>query len=113
MYKRQGFLYARPDVQHLIEPLIVGWGWSDTPGAEGSLTFGSDFLDYLQYPGTKDYAAYLTVPAAIAFQAQHDWSVVRARCHALAAEAIGRIEALTGLPSLYPQPPVDLSLIHI
>lgn len=103
--KGAGFLYARPDVQPLVEPLIVGWGWSDTPAAEDSLTFGSDFLDYLQYPGTNDYAAYLAVPAAIAFQAQREWPAVRARCHALAAEAIGRIETLTGLPSLYPTPP--------
>lgn len=100
--KGAGFLYARPDVQPLIEPLIVGWGWSDGPPDAGSLTFGSTFLDYLQYPGTKDYAAYLAVPEAIAFQAQYDWPAVRAGCHALAAEAIGRIEALTGLPPLYP-----------
>ncbi len=105
--KGAGFLYARPEVQPLIEPLIIGWGWSDEPPAAGSLSFGSSFLDYLQYPGTKDYAAYLAVPAAIDFQAQHDWPTVRTRCHTLAAEAIGRIEALTGLPSLYPQPPGD------
>jgi isopenicillin-N epimerase len=104
--KGAGFLYARPEVQPLIEPLIVGWGWNDAPGND-TLSFGSTFLDFLQYPGTNDYAAYLAVPAAIDFQAQHDWPAVRARCHALAAAAIGRIEALTGRPSLYPQPPGD------
>ncbi len=95
--KGAGFLYARPEVQRLVEPLIVGWGW----GENRELTFGSDFLDYLQYPGTKDYAAYLAVPDAIAFQAAHDWPAVRVACHALARQAIERIEVLTGLSPLY------------
>lgn len=95
--KGSGFLYARPEVQHLIEPLIVGWGW----GEDRALTFGSDFLDYLQYPGTKDYAAYLATPAAIAFQAEHDWPAVRGSCQELVRHAIGRIDTLTGRPSSY------------
>jgi len=98
--KGAGFLYARPEAQRLIEPLIVGWGW----GEDRELTFGSDFLDYLQYPGTKDYAAYLAVPDAIAYQATHDWPTVRAACHGLTQQAITRIEALTGRPPLYDDP---------
>lgn len=101
--KGSAFLHARPEVQHLIEPLIVGWGW----GESRSFTFGSDFLDYLQYPGTNDFAAYLAVPAAIEFQATHDWEVVRSRCHELAASAVGRINELTGLPTQYADPPGD------
>lgn len=101
--KGAGFLFARPEVQHLVEPLIIGWGW----GEGRTFTFGSDYLDYLQYPGTNDYAAYLAVPAAIAFQAQHDWAAVRAGCRALVAQAIGRINDLTGLSSLYPEPVGD------
>lgn len=98
--KGSAFLYARPDVQHLVEPLIVGWGW----GEGRTFTFGTDFLDSIQYPGTNDFAAYLAVPAAIEFLTRHDWPSVQARCHALAAQAIGRINDLTGLSSLYPEP---------
>ena len=101
--KGAGFLFAQPEDQRLIEPLIIGWGW----GEGRTFTFGSDFLDYLQYPGTNDYAAYLAVPAAIAFQERHDWPAVRARCRALVGQAIGRINDLTGLPSLYPEPAGD------
>lgn len=101
--KGSGFLHARPEVQHLIEPLIVGWGW----GEDRTITFGSDFLDYLQYPGTRDFAAYLSVPEAIAFQETHHWSAVRQLCHELVEEAVGRINRLTGLPSLYPEPAGD------
>lgn len=101
--KGSGFLYARPEAQLLVEPLIIGWGWYDKAANEKpDLTFGSDFLDYIQYPGTDDYAAYLTVPSAIEFQAEHDWPAVRAACHDLVREGIARICALTGLPSLYP-----------
>lgn len=98
--KGSGFLYARPEVQHLIEPLIVGWGW----GEGRTFTFGSDFLDYLQYPGTNDYAAYLATPAAIEFQTRYDWPDIRSSCHELVKEAINRIDQLTGLPSMYPEP---------
>jgi len=96
--KGAAFLHARPEVQALIEPLVIGWGWEADP----ALSFGSRLLDYTQWLGTSDLSAYLAVPAAIDFQAAHDWPAVRERCHALAAQSIGRIEALTGLPSLYP-----------
>jgi len=96
--KGSAFLYARRDVQPLIEPLVVGWGWECEPG----FSFGSRLLDYTQWLGTNDLAAYLATPAAIDFQAEHSWPVVRARCHALAAEAVARIDALTGLSPIYP-----------
>ncbi len=55
------FLYARPDVQRMIEPLIVSWGWqSEKPGE-------SQFVDYLEWTGTRDIAAFLTAPEAIKF----------------------------------------------
>lgn len=103
--KGAGFLYARPERQPTIEPLVVGWGW----GAQREFSFGSDFLDYTQYLGTNDLSSYLATPAAVEFQANHDWSAQRGRCHALARQAMLRIADLTGLPPIYPdtrfQPP--------
>jgi isopenicillin-N epimerase len=96
--KGAGFLYARPERQSLIEPLVIGWGW----GPDRSLTFGSDFLDYLQWLGTDDLSAYLAVPATIQFQAENDWPTVRRWCHDLLTEILQRIGRLTGLPSPYP-----------
>ncbi|MBX3055921.1 MAG: aminotransferase class V-fold PLP-dependent enzyme [Anaerolineae bacterium] len=95
--KGSAFLYARPEVQHLVEPLVVGWGW----GADRTLTFGSDFLDYQQWLGTMDPAAYLSVPAAIQFQAEHNWTAVRQQCHDLLCQTLGHIHALTGLEPMY------------
>lgn len=94
--KGAGFLYARRERQALLNPLVVSWGWqARKPGA-------SPFQDYFGWIGTDDPAAYLSVPAAIDFQAEHDWPGVRAACHRLAAEAREGIAALTGLPQICP-----------
>lgn len=94
--KGAGFLYARPEQQHLIHPLVVSHGW-------GNETVNrSHFIDYLSQIGTDDPAAYLSVPAAVRFQEENDWPAVRAACHKLGVEALQRIEELTGLPSVVP-----------
>ncbi len=97
--KGSGFLYARPEVQPLLEPLLVSWGWeSETPGP-------SRFIDEQEYQGTRDIAAYLATPAAIQFMVEHDWPAVRSRCHELVRQARRRISELTGLPPLTPDSP--------
>ena len=96
--KGSAFLYARADKQHLIEPLIIGWGW----GENRTFSFGSDFLDYTQWLGTNDLSAYLSVPAAINFQKAHNWTAVRQKCHTLLTETIHHIGDLTGLPPICP-----------
>ncbi len=113
--KGSAFLYARPEVQHLLEPLVVSWGW----GEGRPFTFGSDFLDYNQWLGTNDVSAYLTVPAAIQFQAEHNWTAVRQQCHERLSQTLNHICDVTNLDSIYssdafyqqmgaaPLPPVD------
>ena len=94
--KGAGFLFARREMQGLLEPLVVSWGWeSERPGS-------SRFVDEHQYQGTRDIAAYLSVPAAIRFMADHDWAAVRQRCHTLITYARERISELTGLEPISP-----------
>jgi isopenicillin-N epimerase len=95
--KGSAFLYARRESQRLLEPLVVGWGW----GEDRALTFGSDFLDAFQWPGTDDFSAYLSVPAAIRYQEERDWPAVRRACRLLVGVALARIGRLTGLPGIY------------
>ncbi|MGN6188529.1 MAG: aminotransferase class V-fold PLP-dependent enzyme [Conexibacter sp.] len=91
------FLYARPEAQELLEPLVVSWGWrSARPGP-------SRYVDEQQLWGTRDPSAFLAVPEAIDFQAEHDWPRVRAECHELVRYARARTRALTGLPDLVPE----------
>ncbi len=93
--KGAGFLYARPEVQHLLKPLVVSWGYeSETPSA-------STFVDHHEWWGTRDIAAFLAVPAAIEFQAAHAWDAVRAECHTLVRDTQQRICDLAGLPPLH------------
>jgi isopenicillin-N epimerase len=93
--KGAGFLYARPEVQRLLKPLVVSWGYeSETPG-------GSTFVDHHEWWGTRDLAAFLSVPAAIRFQQENDWDEVRESCHQLLRAAQQRICELTGLAPLH------------
>jgi isopenicillin-N epimerase len=94
--KGSAFLYSREDRQPLIQPLVIGWGWGD----DRPFTFGSDFLDYNQWLGTNDLAAYLAVPAAIEYQETNNWPAVRQQCQELAHQAAQRIGRLFHLPSL-------------
>jgi isopenicillin-N epimerase len=92
--KGSAFLYVRRELQETLDPLIVSWGYeSENPSA-------SQFIDYHEWQGTRDLAAYLSVPAAIEFQESHNWGEVRGRCHDLAVSTRRRIEQLTGLSSL-------------
>lgn len=97
--KGAGFLYARRDIQHLLEPVVISWGW------EARDPSGSKFIDEHEFQGTRDFAAALAVPDAIRFQAEHDWPRVREECHALAALAREQIAELTGLPPFTPDSP--------
>jgi isopenicillin-N epimerase len=95
--KGSAFLYARPEAQAWLEPLVVSRGWGHQPPAAMSA-----LVAYHEVQGTRDLAAFLAVPAAIEFQAQNDWPAVRRRCHELASSTRRRINALTGLDPLCP-----------
>jgi isopenicillin-N epimerase len=95
--KGAGFLYARPGMQSLLEPLVVSWGWqSETPGP-------SRFVDEQEWQGTRDIAAYLSVPAAIEFMREHNWPRVQRECHELARYACKEITLVTGQDPISPE----------
>jgi isopenicillin-N epimerase len=97
--KGAGFLYARRPAQDLLRPLVVSWGWRpEKPGP-------SRFIDEHEWQGTRDIAAYLAVPAAIAFFASHGWDGVRMACPRLVTEARAALNAATGQPALCPEGP--------
>ncbi|MNJ90764.1 Isopenicillin N epimerase [compost metagenome] len=65
--KGSSFLYVKPEYQEQLNPLIVSWGYkADFPGP-------SQFQDYHQFIGTRDFSAYLTIPAAIDFMKVNNW----------------------------------------
>ncbi|MBZ0292725.1 MAG: aminotransferase class V-fold PLP-dependent enzyme [Anaerolineae bacterium] len=90
--KGAGFLYVRPEYQHLIDPLVIGHGWVDD----------STFISRGQWQGTRDTSAYLAVPAAIEFMESHDWASVQQRCHQQAVAFTQRLCDYTGLQPFSP-----------
>ena len=99
--KGAGFAYVHPRLH----------GWLATPYAESrgrsveqiKEWWGeSQFVATFQGQGTRDPSAFLSVPAAIDFQARHDWDDHRRRCHALASQTRQRVNALTGMEPLSP-----------
>ncbi len=100
--KGAAFLHVQPRHQHAIQPLVTSWG--HVADALGDTTVfdaytGRTLLERrLQWQGTRDLSAFLSVPAAIAFQRRHDWPAWQARCHALACATRARVLAVTGAP---------------
>ena len=92
--KGAAFLYVRREFSASLDPLVVSWGY------ESEHPSGSRFIDYHEWQGTRDLASFLSVPAAIQFQAEHHWEQVRAACHILAVTNRREIEAITGLASI-------------
>jgi isopenicillin-N epimerase len=93
--KGAGFLYAHPRVQPLLEPLVVSWGWHTDRQAASYL------VDILEYQGTRDIAAFLSVATAIEFMTTHQWVEVGRQCHHLLRQVIPELTALTDRPDIY------------
>ena len=68
--KGSSFLYVKREYQNLFDPLVVSWGYN------ALFPTSSRFLDYHQQQGTRDFSAFLTIPDAITFMNEHDWSSV-------------------------------------
>ena len=112
--KGAAFLHVRPELQELIQSTVVSWGYvaqALTGEQSGPLGGHTGFDAYtgrstlerrLQWQGTRDLAAFLTVPAAIQFQAEHDWPQRQQRCHALALRTLHQVLARNGLSAAAP-----------
>jgi isopenicillin-N epimerase len=91
--KGAGFLHVRREHQQRVEGPIVSWGHAER----------STFISRTQEQGTRDAAAYLSVHDAIAFQQEHAWDDVRARCVALCREARRDLCELLGTEPIAPE----------
>ena len=75
--KGSSFLYVKKEFQHMIDPLVISWGY------DALFPSHSTFLDYHQMNGTRDYSAFLTIPTALQFMTDHDWPKVAGGCRKL------------------------------
>ena len=94
--KGSSFLYVKNEHQHLFDPLIVSWGYQSTAPSQ------SQFLDYHQMIGTRDFSAFLCVEECIAFMEKHDWKNMAKTCHQLVLKYATRFFELLGSTPISP-----------
>jgi isopenicillin-N epimerase len=90
-----GFLVWHPGMGERLEPPFVSWGYHPDRYRPGTpnLTDRPDQRDdfgstprtrFLEFDGTRDVCPWLSVPAAIDFQAELGWDAIRVRMAELA-----------------------------
>ena len=94
--KGSSFLYVTKELQHLFDPLIVSWGYEENLQSE------TQFFDYHQVQGTRDYSAFLTIPKAIKFMDENNWKEVAANCRTLVQANAERFCKLLNAQALAP-----------
>lgn len=72
--KGSSFLYVTKELQNDFDPLIISWGY------EAENPSQSQYLDYHEYQGTRDFSAFLTIPAALKFRSDYQWSERISKC---------------------------------
>jgi len=94
--KGSSFLYVKKDLQNLFDPLLVSWGY------DAMFPSDSKFQDYHQGQGTRDFSPFLTIPKAIEFMKQNDWTEVAAECREMVRKNALRFCELVGSKPLCP-----------
>ncbi len=100
--KGAAFLHVRPEHHAAVHAPVVSWGYVASESEGGHTEFdayvGQTLLERrLQWQGTHDIAAWLSVPAALDFLAAHGWPERRAECHTRALALQARVGARNGL----------------
>ncbi|MFT5581571.1 MAG: isopenicillin-N epimerase [Psychromonas sp.] len=94
--KGSSFMYVKKEFQKDLAPLVVSWGYN--PGADTE----SQFLDYHQFNGTRDYSAFLTIPKALDWLKANDWDEKSKVCREMIRSNYKRFCDLMGTTPLCP-----------
>ena len=86
--KGSSFLYVTKELQNMLDPLVISWGYNSTKPSH------SQFLDYHQMQGTRDFSAFLTIPAAIDFMKENNWTAVAENCRMITRTNADRFHKL-------------------
>jgi isopenicillin-N epimerase len=70
------FLFAKSSFHESLEPFIVSWGYDNNLQS-------NRFHEFQQFNGTRDFSAYLTIPAALNFMREYNWNQKSAACKTL------------------------------
>jgi isopenicillin-N epimerase len=87
--KGTAFLYVHSSQREQFEPLVISWAEINQPS----------FSLRHEMWGTRDMAAFLSIPKALEFRRKHNWELRNAESRALVYEARERfVEALDNVP---------------
>ena len=94
--KGAAFLYVKRIHQNWVDPLLISWGYqSDTPSH-------SQFIDYHETTGTRDFSAFLAVPSAIDFMEEQDWNSKHLSCQQKTIYWAKRLKSVFGFEPISP-----------
>lgn len=94
--KGNSFLYVAKEFQAILDPLIISWGFKSTNKQ------ASQFQEYHQYNGTRDFSAYLTIPAALEFRSKHHWDELIEKCRSSVVKKGAELSHFLGTKPLAP-----------
>jgi isopenicillin-N epimerase len=94
--KGNSFLYVAKEYQALLDPLIISWGFNSAN------KHASQFQEYHQFNGTRDFSAYLTIPTAIEFRAEHYWDELIETCRSSVLKKGAELSRFLGTEVLAP-----------
>jgi isopenicillin-N epimerase len=95
--KGSAFLHCRSEAQKKLRGLVTSWGYDEHVDVHDRYT-GSSMLERRhQWQGTRDLAAFLAVPAAIAFRQKHNWSERTKLAQKLLRQAVEQIVRLSNI----------------
>ena len=92
--KGSAFLHARTKHHSMLDATVISWGYAQGTGGHSGFDayLGTSLFERrMQWQGTRDISAWLTLPAALDFRAKYDWLEVQMRCHELAKLALDEL----------------------
>lgn len=94
--KGSSFLYVDKVQQSWVDPLVISWGYRSPTPSE------SLFIDWHQTTGTRDFAAFLSIPACLKFRKEQQWDNVAEVCRTMAIAQASRFCKLMEQEALSP-----------
>lgn len=94
--KGASFLYAHPDHQKFLDPLVISWGYDSASPSH------SQFIDYHELQETRDTSAFCTIKDCVDFLQTHHWDEVSVVCRKLTQEKALEVCEVLGSTPLAP-----------
>jgi isopenicillin-N epimerase len=90
------FLYTKKSAQNDLDPLIISWGYKSL------FPSNSQYQDYHQMNGTRDFTPFLMIPSALQFMKTYSWEDVKNDSKRLVLDNAPRLNHILGSKPIAP-----------